>query len=278
MSYLPTAEAPPKPAVFLTMPMYGNPCPGAARAMYQYAGRNLVVHVSEPSASLLAHAFNMSVCAARNAASEGHQIDYVAMLHNDVEVVPPTRPDEKLWLNILIDELESTGADIVSAVIAIKDQRGITSTAVAGDDQWNPLFRLTMKQVMALPETFSNADLGHPDRALLVNTGCWVARAGAWLGEFPGYTIRDRLVCKEVQTAEGVRRLWHPEVVPEDWGASLWLHARGMKVMATRKVKLNHVGNFRFGNDSPWGEFDFDRDLNSDAAEALTRRLTEGVK
>ena len=273
MSYMP-AEQKRRPSVLLSLPSYGNPCPGSVRAAYQYAARNVHLHTAETTASLLAHGFNSAWCAALTAMEDGTQLDYFSMLHSDVEPVPPSRPDEPYWLNVLIDELERTKADVLSCVVPIKDPRGVVSTAVAGDTPWNPLFRLTMQQVMMLPETFSAADLGHPDRALLVNTGCWIARAGKWMYDFPGFTINDRLVRTQVATPEGVKAVWRPEVEPEDWFASRWFANRGMKVLATRKVKVNHVGVMRYGNDGGWGELAFDRDLDAAAAEALTHRLT----
>lgn len=272
MAYEAPANQQKRPTVFLGMPAYSGATPGAMRALYQYAGRNLNIHIAESYSSLLAHSFNSLWCGFATLLEHGEHVDYFAMLHSDVEPMPPSSPHDQPWLNVMIDELERTGADVLSVVIPIKDNRGMTSTAVAGDDKWFPLFRLTMKQIMALPETFTAADVGHPDRALLVNTGCWIAKVGPWVFDFPGFMICDR-VRREQMPASALYQ-WRPDVCPEDWGASQWWHDNGLKVMATRKVVVNHVGKASYGNNAAWGDSAWDADLDAaGAAESLTRRL-----
>lgn len=251
------------------MPHYGNPCAGAMKALYQQPcrpGVGLQMIVAESVSSLLAQGFNSLWCAAATLRARGTPISHFAMLHSDVEPSPA-------WLSVLMEELEATGADVISAVVPIKSGHGLTSTAVGRPgDPWNPAFRLTMRQVMRLPETFSAADLGLPDRPLLVNTGCWACRFDPeWIYDFPGFTIRDRLI--RFETPEGPQ--YRAEVEPEDWAASRWWHARGLKVLATRKVSVNHHGRAAFGNDSAWGDRDHDDGLDAAEARALSDRLAQ---
>lgn len=126
--------------------------------------------------SLLAESFNAHWKTALNMQLAGKPVLYFAMLHDDI--VP-----EDFWLDKLLDELERTGADIISAVVPIKDARGLTSIAIDDpDDPWATYRRLTMKEVHGLPETFTaqdclNAGLsGGVLRPLLLNTGCWACR------------------------------------------------------------------------------------------------------
>lgn len=279
MSYLPPVQHQQqqqrrRTSIILATPHYGNVSPGSCRAVYQYAARDCDVHIADTTSSLLAHGFNMAWVSLLNALDEGLPVDFFAMLHSDVEPAVPESRAEPPWLSVLMGELERTGSDVMSVTIPIKDGRGLVSTGVGNpENPWEPLFRLTMRQVAALPETFGNADMGHPDKALLVNTGCWAAKVGDWMREFPGFTIRDRIVRRKVRTPQGEKTAWVAEVEPEDWMASRWFHQRGLKVMATRKVKLAHVGTARFVNDEAWGDYDFDRDTDAAAAAALSERL-----
>lgn len=149
---------------------------------------------------------------------------------------------------------------MVSAVVPIKDQRGLTSTAVAHEsgDPWKLDYRLTLKEAHALPETFTAADLGCPDRPLLVNSGCWVCRFDpAWTHTRDAegnlifhFEIRNRI--RPTRTKDG-KPHFKAEVIPEDWLASRFLHKLGLRVAATRAVRLLHAGTYRFSNYEAWG-------------------------
>lgn len=262
------APAPrPKPLVFLGQPSYGNPSHASAAALYQTPARpnSVSIIAAMAKSSLLAHSFNSLWCGLLNARQD-HPVTHFAMLHSDVE-------PENGWLNVLLDEMEATGADVLSVCLPIKDARGVLSCGLGvPGDPWRVLFRLTMAQLLKLPPTFSAADLGHPDKPLLVNTGCWIARVGPWVDDFPGFTINDRLVKRE---KDG--RPWaEPEVEPEDWCASRWFWQKGLKVMATRKVRADHRGEATFPNYEAFGEWQFDQNYDAAAAVALSNRLLEG--
>jgi hypothetical protein len=225
-------------AVYVGMPYSGNPCEGAVRSLYRTASQKRHTFCNSIQMSLLCMAFNSLWCGALNRRKEG--VKYFAMIHSDI--VP-----EPWWLDTLIDELEAHNADVVSAVVPIKNDEGVTSTAI--DDPENPfcpMARLTVKQTLNLPKTFSAKDVGFPDRALLVNTGLFVCRFDQPWVEKIHFNIKDRIVVDKDGT------FW-PEVEPEDWGFSKQLHSLRRKVMATTAVRLSHVGNFGYGNAHAWG-------------------------
>ena len=151
---------------------------------------------------------------------------------------------------------------MVSAVVPIKDERGLTSTALRNATTGKTR-RLTMTEVFALPETFDLADLkaaglgtGHePESDLLaINTGLWVCRLDAdWVERFPGFAMSDTVR----RRADGA---WEAAGISEDWQFSEWLWRHDLKAVATRKVPLAHVGLEReYRNDDIWGEWAMDQ-------------------
>lgn len=226
------------------MPAYGGAEPDAVRSLYKTATRRYNTFATHGQLSLLSMCFNTLWCGALNHRADG--ATHFAMLHSDIEPVA-------WWLDMLMDELIATDADLLSVVVPIKSEQGLTSTAIdsgAGDNFANE-FRLTMQEVFRLPETFSAADCGYPDRALLVNSGCWVCRLDRPWVEQVHFTINDRI-------RKGADGLWRPEVESEDWCFSRQLHRLGCKVLATRKVPVKHLGGKAFVNFQPWGEWGYD--------------------
>lgn len=240
--------------IYLGMPRHQAATAGAYRGLYWHASHPRTQRrlcVSECQGSLLAYSFNHLWCECANYYQE-RGFTHFAMLHSDVA-------PEEWWLDILLDEMRATNADVLSAVVPLKCGEGLTSTAL-GDlhDPWAHPRRLTIHEVANLPETFDAAQAGFPDKILLVNTGCWLAKLGSWVGDFPGFTVQDRLIRHEGRLV--------PQVIPEDWNASRWWHTRGLRVLATSKVRLHHegpwgwsAGGWRQGAE-PWGLWDYDRE------------------
>lgn len=227
--------------VFLAMPHNGPIIAGAAVAMRPSVDFPVMAVYGE--GSILCDVFNTLWCHALNERSRT-PITHFAMLHSDV--VP--RLD---WLSILIAEQIRTGADIVSAVVPIKSPEGLVSTVIDGPrlngDAYAYERRLTMHEVWDLPETFSAADCGFPDRDLLVNSGCWVCDfTKPWVEqvEFETYTQIRR-----DESGQFVHRC-----MSEDYLFSRRVQQLGGKVMATRKVPLSHMGTSPAPNTMPWGE------------------------
>lgn len=229
--------------IYLAIPNSGTIDHGLIAATHM-SSQNHSVQVCPRSNSCLAHNFNMSWCHALNLRKE-KSITHFAMLHSDV--VP-----EPWWLDTLMDELERTGADVVSCVVPIKDDRGLTSSGIGSLDTWD-VYRSTMTEVHALPETYSLTMMGGDPykNYLAANVGCWVCRwDGSWEEKFSrrgGFRVLTTIV----QHADGNYRA---SFFPDDWDFSRWGHLNGLKVMNTRKVKLSHNGNIAYRNDFAWGQ------------------------
>lgn len=193
-------------------------------------------YINAGPCTLLNTSFNRLWAAALDARDKDG-ITHFAMIHNDV-------CPEDTWLLELIDELTSRDADIVSAIVPIKDDRGLTSTAVIYGDIWTRR-RLTMTEVMALPETFGSEDVGGK---LLLNTGLWVCDLRKpWCDQVNFESLERITIIDGDRVAEAVS---------EDWLFSYRLHEMlgGAALYATRKVKLYHDGGARsYVNHRAWG-------------------------
>jgi predicted O-methyltransferase YrrM len=249
----------------LGMPGYGNLTAGAALGFFQATGGavsidgqqvSLAVDRTYNDGSLLAQNFNALWCWALNEDRKS-KIDYFAMLHSDVE-------PERRWLDSLIEEMEARNLDVLGVVVPLKCPNGLTSVALDRPDgnSWRPQCRLTMKEVYDLPETFTQDDVGY---RVLLNTGCWVCRFDSEWASKVHFTINDRIVF------DSQRQSYVAEVEPEDWYFSRRCHELGLRIGATRKVKLNHAGSVRYTNTYAWGEKTFDTEY---VPESVVIQLT----
>ncbi len=241
------AEAAARRSFYLAKPHYGAFCPEGEPGRARASERSAVTSIRN-GGSLLAFVFNRLYADALNKRKE-LGLTHFAMIHADVEAPPG-------WLDVLADEMDKVGADVVSAVLPIKDERGLTSTGCQ-DPETSAITRFTMTEVMALPETF-DAAAACPGKYLMVNTGLWVMRfTEPWCEppHFGGFEIRDCVVRLESGR-------FQPRVLPEDWNFSGWAARRGLKVFATRKIKALHHGGKAYGNDSAWGEWRTDKGDN----------------
>jgi hypothetical protein len=217
----------------------------SAAALWRGATNRGSAALCSPSRnSVLPANFNEHLCAAWNLRHKQGTTHFL-MLHGDI--VP-----QNGYADILIDELDATGADVISAVVPIKSMKGQTSTAY-GERLPNgrPVHvKLTMQDVFALPETFGIEDTPWPDKVLLINTGLMAFRLDPWVREF----LLDESFGFETWCEENEDGEIHSQALSEDWRFALWLAKHGLKVVATRKVKLEHWGPMPFGNTSPWGD------------------------
>lgn len=208
--------------------------------------------------SILTLTFNQLLADALNLRDK-EGATHFAMLHNDI--VPCAN-----WLDILMDELVAHNLDMISAVVPIKNEKGLTSTA--SDNLGYPwgVRRLTMKEVMALPETFTVRDIPHrqDDACLLLNSGCTLMKIDEPWMEGLHFRQQDRIAwCVKDQE-------WVAQGISEDWDLSRQLVARGCRLGATRKVGLFHFLP-QYNNSTPWGTYDVDEDFIT--AEAETAHL-----
>lgn len=203
--------------------------------------------------SVLTKVFNDLWCEALNGRDDPG-FTHVAMLHNDVIPAPG-------WADVLVEELETRRLDCLSVVVPLKDRRGLTSTGL--DTLGNPwgVRRLTMTEVMALPETFAAEDVPwrQPDQGLLLNSGCWVMRLDrAWVRGLH-FRQQDRLVFVTTAGKYGA------ESISEDWDFSRQLLSRGCRLGATRRVKVTHQ-HPDYVNDEAWGTWARDEDFLAEEA------------
>jgi hypothetical protein len=213
------------PKVFLGMPHYGQVEFEAVQGAYQATLGGADVHLYPSRESRLPHNFNKLWCEALNTrASE--RWTHFAMLHADIVPMPG-------WLDVLLAEQRRVRVHLVSAVVLIKDARRYTSTGI-----WNgrdTVLRLTEKEVLDLPATFTRRDICcQEDTPLVVNTGCWVCDfTQPWV---------EQVAFKFVDVIQQVDGQFVAANMPEDWDFSLQLHRLGVPYAATRLVELAHVG------------------------------------
>jgi hypothetical protein len=231
-----------EPAVFLA-------CPGPAPSTWETcqalvepltAGR---VYMQPHVSSLLPLAFNTLWVDALNKRQE-LGLTHFAMLHTDVA---PQRD----WLEVLLAEQRRCGVDVLSCVVPIKDERGLTSTAILNN---GVVMRLTMAEVMPLPHTFTREHVSRDGRAvLLINTGCWVCDfTKPWVEEMV-FHFADTIV----QLPDGT---FQAQTMPEDWNFSIECAQRKVRVAATRVVSLGHMdGQTAYRNDHAWGTWQTDQ-------------------
>lgn len=181
----------------------------------------------EATSSLLTWTFNTLWAYALNARARG--VTHFLMLHSDV------RPSTKDWLRVMMREMERSGAQVLSAIIPIKSQGGLTSTAF-DTDPWRPR-KLSLREAAELPDETWSAE------GLLVNTGLMLVDfRGDWVEKIC-FTINDRIR----QAKDGT---WIAEVEPEDWNFSRQCRALGIRLYVTRAVMLEHYGQQRWTNEA----------------------------
>ncbi|MBV6429788.1 MAG: hypothetical protein KIPDCIKN_04363 [Haliscomenobacter sp.] len=233
------------PGVFIGVPCYcGDIYHGTARSVsYAQAIDKLNVCAMYATGSLLAATFNRLFCSALNLRSEG--IQYFVLLHSDIWAM---RED---WLPRMLGILEEHELDVLSVVAPIKSQRGMTSTAL-DTHPFRPR-RLTMKEIVQFPETFTNRQVaaqGWP--GLLLNTGLLMIRLTKPWAEQICFTINDRIT----REPDGN---FAADVEPEDWHFSRWCNRMGLKTAATTAIMIAHAGQNLWGNSTAWGDDDFDK-------------------
>src|ERR1700756_2143001 len=125
--------------IAIATPGYSPSVVGDVAVLGAGSSTNFSVARWKAAGSLLACCHNQLWARALNERKKG--ITHICFLHSDVE---PMNPD---WLEVLYHEMVVTGADVISAIIPIKDHFGVTSTAFdIPENRWGPA-RITLKQV-----------------------------------------------------------------------------------------------------------------------------------
>lgn len=244
--------------VLMALPRLGQPEFEQCQAAMCFASADRFGVTMDPQpSSLLAFGFNKAWCNFANG-----PFDYFAMLHADIFPHGP-------WLDTMIDELENGGYGVLHAAVAIKDTRGLTSTAIGSvDDLFGLVRRITVTELQKLPETFGYPEAikvlempEKPRHGILPNTGVMlVKRDGFPFDSFRGFGIID-------QISKGADGKWKADVEPEDWAFGRWCGRNGVKVGCTRRVTTSHMGRASFPNNEAWGQWA--TDLHHEAALKL---------
>lgn len=220
-------------SLFIGLPTYdGRRENGMAVARVLKETKPEYVGLVEFKGSLLSHSFNSLWASALNMRTGPVPVQYFLLWHADV--IPRTPG----WLNVFFLEMEKHGADVLSAVIPIKNELGMTSTA-RDTDRWEPR-RYSTTEVKAMAEpTWTEPDL-------LVNTGLMLVDfTKPWVEQIC-FTINDEIRhCPDGK--------WRAYAEPEDWGFSRQAHKLGASIFATKAVHVDHVGSKFYSNQDAWG-------------------------
>lgn len=190
------------------------------------------VNLIERNGSILTHGFNDLWCHALNLRSYELPVTHFLLMHADIV------PEQDNWLEIMLAEMERTGAKVLSAVVAIKNESGLTSTAW-DTDKWEPQ-RFTLTELANMTEpTWTQPDL-------LINTGLLLVDFREPWVEKICFHMEDKNEC-------GPDGIWRPRVVPEDWHFSRQCHELGIPVYATKAVTVNHRGGAGYSTSNVWG-------------------------
>lgn len=222
-----------KSKVFIGIPTYDNKVLAETIPAIMQAKKN-------PETSLTFRIFSFSaLCANFNilfaeALAGAQKLGYTHFVLLHADIFP-----EAGWLDKMLEIMQRTEAEILSAIIPIKDSRGVTSTARESDNRWRPI-RYTLNEVYKMEPTFT-------DPAILLNSGLMIVDLrGEWTKQI-WFRTEDMIV----QNAPGE---FTQLFISEDWLFSRDARKLGVtKQFATREVRAQHVGTSYYGNDSAWG-------------------------
>lgn len=223
-------------SVYLGIPTYNNHIlEGHLGAILKASKKELVGKLEIKGYSALTYNFNSLFANALNERKKG--CTHFAMIHADI--LP-----EDFWLDTLMAKLEEFQADMISAIVPIKYNKGITSTALdesleGSNPYWRPR-RLTLHECFEkYPPTFT-------DEKLLLNTGCMLIDIRKPWVEKIRFRFDDAIVKKQNGEFQAI-------FAPEDWLFSRDARNLGAKLLATREVKVEHHGVTKYTNDRAWG-------------------------
>lgn len=200
-----------------------------------------------------------------------YNLKWFAMCHADI--VP-----EEMWVDKLIKIADERGLDMLSAVVPIKDTKGISSTAieVEGIDHF-PFMRISQAQIWDknFPVTFTKEEIVNvltggelgdktnligkhlqtpslaeydiDDINLLLNTGCMIIRLDKDFSDKVVFHILNGINI----TPEGKRVTFF---YPEDWFLSRLVAKEGGRIAGTKAIQVRHYGVSEYNNYETWGD------------------------
>lgn len=222
------------PHVFVGLPTYDGKRDNSIALLKLLRHAPCKISFLEVQSPLLAWTFNqlwMSALNTRPMATD-HPLTHFLLMHADII---PAGDD---WLLTMMTHMMRYQADVLSAVVPLKNEKGLTSTAF-DTDLWRPE-RLTMTQLQHKPETFTAPDI-------LLNTGLMLVDfTKPWIEEVC-FTINDCTFQDDDGTFQTMTE-------PEDWNFSRWARSKGLSLWATKAVVVEHVGKTRYPNNGVWGQ------------------------
>ncbi len=235
------------PVVLLTQPRGGPTVHAAARDSWWQAHR-----LGDPSVGVLRYSPSQATgqqthndCWATMLNERAaHGLTHFAMIHADIGAEP-------LWLDTLLAEMERVGADVISSIVALKDERGLSSTAIDFPENiWGP-------RRISMTEAHEKYPVTWTDPNLVLNTGLWVAkvvdadgRPAAWC-EHVAFQIHHRIIL-HLENGQ-----YSQQMISEDWDFSRQMRSLGVTLFATRAVEIEHERP-EWHNRAPWGTWKTD--------------------
>lgn len=231
---------------------------GCSRSLHQTGSKKHDVLPLPNWSSLLTQNCNGLWCRGLNLRRYG--FTWWAMLHADIT-------PEEYYLDKLHDIAEHHQADFVSAMVPIKNDKGVSSTALAHpSNPWLPGVRLSMAQLHhpSFPKTFDVGGAVHalkklpeglrvdyPQTYLLANTGCCICRLDRKWATRVWFENHDRI--EPLGDPNDLKTDWYAQAQSEDWWFSQRIAALGGKVMVTQEVVTRHRGYKDYRSDETWG-------------------------
>lgn len=224
-----------KPVVYFAVPAYGQLEPEVGFSFLRIS-QKADICFQPGKLSVLTRNFNNLWRDALNKRKE-LGITHFAMQHSDIWPEP-------YWMDVLLDEMDTHGADIVAAIPAIKTEDQLTSTGWYNvkDEE---VRRIHLEELHAMPhETFNQETEGKVDELLVFNTGLWMCDFTKPWVEQVHFKFRDDIVRQPDGTFLDVG-------LSEDWDFSLQAHKLGLRAFATRKIEIVHFGRKGYSNQLP---------------------------
>lgn len=232
-------------SIFLALPSYDLKLDTRANNAINYESGK-IIRVTDPrSWSWIPYVFNLSWCECLNRRAE-FGVNYFMMLHADI--IPQFG-----FAAMMLEEMQRTGAHVLSAVSPFKSASGLTSTALRIPEKSNR--RLTIREIAKLPKTFALEDclrLETNATHLMTNTGLMIVDLN-FVEALGQHRKRLHFAGRDWLDEDANGKLT-PRMFPEDWFFSKTAADLGGKVMATRKVKLTHLGQIGYENQGEWGK------------------------
>ena len=250
-----------KATIYMGIPTYLNRLEnvGAMFSVIHGSKDNYVGH-SSISSSANCLGFNKLWIEALN---QRPKFTHFLMLHSDIV------PMGEHWIDKLVALMEKTGADVLSVVSPIKDEKGFTSTALDEpvgtqiSQRWR-VRRLTMHEVFKRPPTWT-------EPKLLINTGVMLVDIRKpWVDKIHFHFDDDIIV-----DAKGRKRA---VCFPEDWNFSRDARNLGASLWATREIPIQHFGPSAYMNTEPWGTKVTDADVEESPELRTALDVMEAVK